>query len=561
MTSNQYVWVGDIFPTVCAAVGVTPLNTKPFDGANIWPQLQSITAATPNGGARGVPLVTGAAAGPVAFDTFTDPVNGGSKVFKLIRTPGTPVTYQLFNMTDDQYETTDLLLGASASSYTTIVNTLTADITGIVAENYPPYIGPHGITQTVAAGGTITLYAPFSSYKAPTVQWRKNGTNISTASPFFQVTNGVTPVNGVYMATLTLSNVTGADAANYDVTVSSTSGSATSPAGTLTVVISPPVLDALPTFSAGTTRTVSWPSVTGATSYTLQIAGTPDFTSPLGSQTVTSPSATFAGLGNGLLYYYRATASSGPVTSGYSSIVSSTQDSVAPVVAMTSPVPGVSYSTTHATAIIQGTVSDTPSGVASVSINGVAATLSNGNTQWSATVPLSLGSNVLNVIATDNATNTSTTSVTIARAASTQNDGLPDSWKTAHGININSNAPADGPLGDPDHDGLPNLLEYAFNTEPQSFSATPTNAAIAIKQADGQSYVEFSYFRRIGALDLTYRVEVTDDLDTLPFAAATSELVSTVPNGDGVTETVKVRILPSVNSAFRKFARVRVQLQ
>ena len=241
VTSNQYVWAGDIFPTVCAAVGVTPQNTKPFDGVNLWPQLQSVSAGNPNGAARGVPLVTGDAGGPVALDTFTDPVTSAtSQIFKLIRNKvGTTITNELFNLTADPYEATDLLLGANAASYSAIVSTLTTAITGIPIENYPPYIGPNGITQAVAAGGTITLYAPFSSYKTPTVQWRKNGSNISPASPFFQVTNGVTLVNGVYMATCTLTNVLPSDAGNYDVSVTSTSGTVTSAAGTLTVNSTP----------------------------------------------------------------------------------------------------------------------------------------------------------------------------------------------------------------------------------------------------------------------------------------------------------------------------------
>ena len=241
VTSNQYVWVGDIFPTVCAAVGVTPLNTKPFDGVNLWPQLQSITAGSPNGGPRGVPLVTGDNGGPVALNLFTDPVNGGTKMFKLIRNPGTTVVNELFNLTNDPFETTDILLGANAAAHSSIVTTLTSAITGIVTESYPPYIGISGITQTAAAGGNITLYAPFSAYKnAPTVQWKKGGVNITSSSPFYQVTNSTGGnVAGVYMATLALTSVTPADAANYTVTVTNSNGTVTSPAGTLTVNTTP----------------------------------------------------------------------------------------------------------------------------------------------------------------------------------------------------------------------------------------------------------------------------------------------------------------------------------
>ena len=552
VTSNQYVWVGDIFPTICAATGVTPQNTKAFDGVNIWPQLQSISAGNPNGGARGVPLVTGAAAGPVAFDTFTDPVNGGSKVFKLIRTPGTPVTNQLFDMTTDPYETTDLLLGASASSYASIVTTLTSTLTGIVPENYAPYIGPTGITQSVAAGGTITLYAPFSSYKVPTVQWRKNGSNIANASPFFQVTSSGVNVNGVYMATLTLTNVTSADAASYDVIVTSTSGTVTSPAGTLSVLTAP-VLATLPVYTAGTSRSVSWAAVSGATSYAVQCAATSDFASLLGSQAVSGTSATFTGLASGGLYYYRATATNSTITSAFSNVVSSTQDSSNPTLAITSP--SAVANTTHTTVVIQGTASDTVSGLASVTVNGSAVTTSNAYANWSATVSLAAGANAFTVTATDNAGNTQSSALTVTRNVSTQNDALPDSWKIAHGIDPNSSSTINGPLGDPDHDGRVNLLEYAFDTDPQARDAEP------VQGTSSGGYFQVSYPRRIGALDLSYTIEISDDLATWSQAGSNYQVLSIAPNGDGVTETVTVRVLPAMSVAGKKFVHVKVAAQ
>jgi arylsulfatase B len=37
----QSMSVLDVFPTLCAATGVTPRNTKPFDGENMWPVITS----------------------------------------------------------------------------------------------------------------------------------------------------------------------------------------------------------------------------------------------------------------------------------------------------------------------------------------------------------------------------------------------------------------------------------------------------------------------------------------------------------------------------------------
>ena len=77
----------------------------------------------------------------------------------------------------------------------------------------------------------------------------------------------------------------------------------------------------------------------------------------------------------------------------------------------------------------------------------------------------------------------------------------------------------------------------------------------------GPSYMEISYPRLIGALDLTYMLEVSDELGTWSSAAGNFEAVSTIANGDGVTQTITVRLLPAFAGAPKKFARVRVTVQ
>ena len=239
VVSKQPIWVGDVFPTLCAATGVTPQNTKPFDGVNLWPALQAASNSTTV--SRGTPLVT-VSATPIAIYQFTDPVNGGVKDFKLIRNKvGTTVVNELFNLTDDPYETTDLIANGA---YASIVTTLTNAITAITVENMKPYVGPPLITNTVAQGGTITLYAPFTSYPgaAPTVQWRKDGANVA-GGVVTQITDSASvAVKGTYATTLLLTNISPADAGTYDVIVSNNVGSTTSDAGTLSVTSGGPTI-------------------------------------------------------------------------------------------------------------------------------------------------------------------------------------------------------------------------------------------------------------------------------------------------------------------------------
>jgi arylsulfatase A-like enzyme len=413
--SNQYMWVGDVFPTLCAAVGVTPQNTKPLDGVNLWPALLSASNSTTV--SRGSPLVTVSAA-PIAIFQFTDPVNGGTKDFKLIRgRVNNVLTPELYNLTDDPQETTDLIAN---SAYASIVTTLTNAITAISVENMKPYVGPPLITNAVPQGSAITLYAPFTSWPgaAPTVQWRKGGSNVA-GGVVTQITDDLAvTVRGTYAATLTLTNVAPSDAGLYDVIVSNNIGSTTSDAGTLTVTMGAPQLT-LPAYTKGTSITMTWPAVASATGYTIQRSATADFATILGTQTTSSTSVTFSGLTSGTTYYYRGTATDGTSTSAFGSTASSTQDAGNPVVTITSPANNTT--TTANSIVVTGTASDTISSLTAVVVNGVNAVSSDNYATWTATVPLTPGANTITATSTDSADqggNTGTASVSVTYNAS-----------------------------------------------------------------------------------------------------------------------------------------------
>ena len=362
-------------------------------------------------------------------------------------------TNQLFNIQDDPYETTDLMLavnqtalgltGTQISAVSAIASAMQATITGINPNVYPPYVGPTLITNTATQGSTIQLYVPFTSYakNAPTINWRKNGVNLSdgTTASGSTITGSVTftqnttapdagygnpsvPTNGAYNTILTITNVTPSDAGSYDLVISNVdtyqtpnvTNTVTSPAGTLTVVVGSPVLAALPTYSKGTSQTLSWASITNATSYAVQAATDVNFTSIAGTQTSNTTSATFTGLTSGTAYYFRATATDGLTTSAYSNVVTSIQDASNPVVVITAPTAGANLSVN--TVNVQGTATDTISPITGVVVNGVAATTADGYAHWSASVPLVSGANTLTATATDSASsggNTGTASISV----------------------------------------------------------------------------------------------------------------------------------------------------
>jgi hypothetical protein len=129
-------------------------------------------------------------------------------------------------------------------------------------------------------------------------------------------------------------------------------------------------------------------------------------------------------------------------------------------------------------------------------------------------------------------------------------DGLPDAWEAAHGLASGNPMGAFGALGDLDLDGVPNLLEYAFNLDPgiASMVGLPISA-FKINPADGLEYVEFTYRRRTGILAISYTIQTSEDCIAWSNDPSKYEVAGPpVPLGDGFTELVTVRILPSLNA-------------
>jgi hypothetical protein len=85
--------------------------------------------------------------------------------------------------------------------------------------NAAPSISAQPQNQTVTVGGSVTFSVAATGQPAPTYQWRKNNANILGATG----------------ASLSLANVTSADAGTYSVVVTNSSGSITSATVTLTV--------------------------------------------------------------------------------------------------------------------------------------------------------------------------------------------------------------------------------------------------------------------------------------------------------------------------------------
>ncbi len=106
-----------------------------------------------------------------------------------------------------------------------------------------------------------------------------------------------------------------------------------------------------------------------------------------------------------------------------------------------------------------------------------------------------------------------------------------------------------GLAADPDGDGLNNLLEYAFNSNPLAGEA----AVFPTVEYDGVN-VTITYQRNLNASDLTWQVQETTDFTSWNPASVTESILST----SGDTQTVQDAV--PIGSAGLKFLRLQVSM-
>jgi hypothetical protein len=118
-----------------------------------------------------------------------------------------------------------------------------------------------------------------------------------------------------------------------------------------------------------------------------------------------------------------------------------------------------------------------------------------------------------------------------------------------------------GSFADPDHDGVPNLLDYAFAGNPLLGQGSAGPTVYTLDTTNGP-VVEFLFSRPLIGADLIYRIEVSPDMQTWHFngdvpGAVYTETVGIVPSLD--VEAVRFRPASALGWP-ALFCRIAVQL-
>jgi hypothetical protein len=138
-------------------------------------------------------------------------------------------------------------------------------------------------------------------------------------------------------------------------------------------------------------------------------------------------------------------------------------------------------------------------------------------------------------------------------------DAPYDAWLLTHFQNSELANPAiSGDNADPDGDGFPNLLEYAFNADPK---LPTTNSFLSGAMENSPNGVRFvvKFTRRKSPNELTYTVETSSDLVHWTSGPnVTTELRPPIDDGNGVTETARFQVF---NFTPTRFVRLRISRQ
>jgi hypothetical protein len=115
------------------------------------------------------------------------------------------------------------------------------------------------------------------------------------------------------------------------------------------------------------------------------------------------------------------------------------------------------------------------------------------------------------------------------------------------------------PAADPDGDGMNNFVEYAFDRDPNRSDAAPLfQYSLEPIPDSAEQLLVVTHRRRIVRPDIDYRLGVGEQVDGIVDDSIDLEDPVITDDGNGVTETVRVRILAPTFHFDRRFVRLKV---
>ncbi len=323
------------------------------------------------------------------------------------------------------------------SSNTSVWTAIRSFSTGNGSPQTPSLISPQNGASEVSVSPTLS-WTSVSNTQTYNLQ-------VSTNSNFTETTTNLT---GLQSTNQVVSSLSANTTYYWRVSATNTSGtSAWSAAWSFTTLnpgLNPPELS-LPTNGAtgvAVNTTLAWNSVTGASTYAIQVSTSNQFTSYEFNQTgISSTSFNAIGLAPSTVYYWRVRASSGANTSAWSSVWSFTTG------VQTISAPALLLPANNATDVSLSPALSWNSVIGGTSYT-VQVSLSNqftsfvynqsGLTQTTFTATgLANGATYFWRVRAANATTTSDWSET--RSFSTSNGGVPDSWSFTSNTGTNAN--------------------------------------------------------------------------------------------------------------------------
>jgi hypothetical protein len=156
------------------------------------------------------------------------------------------------------------------------------------------------------------------------------------------------------------------------------------------------------------------------------------------------------------------------------------------------------------------------------------------------------------------ATTNGQVAVTVQQNIDNARNGLPDWWEMLHELDLfTANAGLD-----PEHDGLPNLLEYAFGGNPKIADAFERGTRAGRVEAGGKTFLSLGFYRRLGDSSLSFRVQESADLGAWSNLSLPQQIIGIPQNmGDGTEFVNVIGTIPTTgtNAQPRGFLRIAAE--